>query len=99
MTEPPGLYSTMIQKINIPSGMLLEPLGKIGPYYKYAQFPIPSGEINELTHKIDVTRYTNYPVQIDFELFDYQTKLFEEVRKLCQQDEVIVKYDTKNSNH
>jgi hypothetical protein len=27
------------------------------------QLTIPSGEINELTH---------YPVQIDFELFDYQ---------------------------
>ncbi len=61
-----NIYSTMIQKVNIPiSGIKLEPLGHVAPYYRYVKFPISSGDINELTHKIDITRYTNYPVNID----------------------------------
>lgn len=35
MTEPPSIYTTMIQQVNIPSGELTHEVGHIPPYYKY----------------------------------------------------------------
>ncbi len=34
-----SIYKTMIQQVCIPSGMLMGELGKVGPYYKYVNFP------------------------------------------------------------
>ena len=39
-----SIYTTMIQAVNIPSGMLMYELGNVAPYYKYnTDHVVPSG--------------------------------------------------------
>lgn len=55
MNEPSGLYSLMIQEVNISvSGIVLEPLGKIAPYQLFPYQEKILEEVEELCLRDEV---------------------------------------------
>jgi len=59
-----------------------------------------SSDINELTHHVDATRYTNYPVEIDEEalqqwcdehLMDYQKDFLKRMEERQWTDEILLR--------
>ena len=76
MTKPSGIYSTMIQEVNIPSGMLMPELGKVGPYCKYVQFPIDEEQTQQWC---------------DEHLMDYQKDFIRRMEEQQWTDEILLR--------